>query len=189
MESLPIVNEARNVRPPVDPATLSHRNLLEGDFWRRIPAYANVSDQQFLDHHWQAKQSITKVRQAARDACAASSRTSFISRREAEGFARSPMAVRISPYLLALIDWDDPYEDPMRRQFIPIAAARSCPTTRSSSLDSLQRAGPTRRCAGLTHRYPDKALFLALDTCPVYCRFCTRSYAVGIDTDQGESRS
>src|SRR5512141_490283 len=35
---------------------------------------------------------------------------------------------------------------------------------------------------GLTHRYTDKALFLPLDTCPVYCRFCTRSYAVGIDT-------
>jgi lysine 2,3-aminomutase len=35
---------------------------------------------------------------------------------------------------------------------------------------------------GLTHRYPDKALFVALDTCPVYCRFCTRSYSVGLDT-------
>ena len=39
---------------------------------------------------------------------------------------------------------------------------------------------------GLTHRYVDKALFLALDTCPVYCRFCTRSYAVGIDTEEVE---
>jgi lysine 2,3-aminomutase len=39
---------------------------------------------------------------------------------------------------------------------------------------------------GLTHRYPDKALFLPLDTCPVYCRFCTRSYAIGLDTDEVE---
>jgi lysine 2,3-aminomutase len=39
---------------------------------------------------------------------------------------------------------------------------------------------------GLTHRYVDKALFLALDTCPVYCRFCTRSYAVGVDTEEVE---
>jgi lysine 2,3-aminomutase len=38
----------------------------------------------------------------------------------------------------------------------------------------------------LTHRYPDKALFLPLDTCPVYCRFCTRSYAIGLDTDEVE---
>jgi lysine 2,3-aminomutase len=35
----------------------------------------------------------------------------------------------------------------------------------------------------LVHRYFDKALFLPLDVCPVYCRFCTRSYAIGSDTD------
>jgi len=29
----------------------------------------------------------------------------------------------------------------------------------------------------------DKALFLPINTCPVYCRFCTRSYAIGGDTD------
>jgi len=39
---------------------------------------------------------------------------------------------------------------------------------------------------GLTHRYFDKALFLPVDTCPVYCRFCTRSYAVGTDTEEVE---
>jgi lysine 2,3-aminomutase len=33
------------------------------------------------------------------------------------------------------------------------------------------------------HRYFDKVLFLPLDVCPVYCRFCTRSYAIGGDTD------
>ena len=36
---------------------------------------------------------------------------------------------------------------------------------------------------GLTHRYRDKALFLPLNSCPVYCRFCTRSYAIGGDTN------
>jgi len=35
----------------------------------------------------------------------------------------------------------------------------------------------------IVHRYPNKALFLALSTCPVYCRFCTRSYAVGQTTN------
>ena len=43
--------------------------------------------------------------------------------------------------------------------------------------------------SGVTHRYPDKVLFLALDTCPVYCRFCTRSYAVGPDTEGVEKVS
>ena len=32
-------------------------------------------------------------------------------------------------------------------------------------------------------------IVLALDTCPVYCRFCTRSYAVGVDTDEVEKVS
>jgi lysine 2,3-aminomutase len=56
------------------------------------------------------------------------------------------------------------------------------------TLDSLYEQGDAP-VPGLTHRYPDKALFLALDTCPVYCRFCTRSYAVGIDTDSVEKVS
>jgi len=31
----------------------------------------------------------------------------------------------------------------------------------------------------LTHRYPDRVLFLVSDSCPVYCRFCTRKRKVG----------
>jgi lysine 2,3-aminomutase len=48
--------------------------------------------------------------------------------------------------------------------------------------DSLNEQGDSP-VPGLTHRYRDKALFLPQDSCPVYCRFCTRSYAVGGDTD------
>jgi len=32
---------------------------------------------------------------------------------------------------------------------------------------------------GLVHRYPDRVLLLALDTCASYCRYCTRSRLVG----------
>jgi len=98
-----------------------------------------------------------------------------------QGFHNSPMSIRVSPYLLSLIDWTDPYNDPLRRQFVPVAS-RLLPDHPKLTLDSLheQEDAPV---PGLTHRYPDKALFLALDTCPVYCRFCTRSYAVGVDTD------
>jgi lysine 2,3-aminomutase len=35
---------------------------------------------------------------------------------------------------------------------------------------------------GLVHRYPDRVLLLALDTCASYCRYCTRSRLV----NQGE---
>jgi lysine 2,3-aminomutase len=92
------------------------------------------------------------------------------------------MSVRVSPYLLSLVDWSRPYEDPLRLQFIPVASRR-LPDHPNLDLDSLHER-KDMPVPGLTHRYPDKALFLALDTCPVYCRFCTRSYAVGIDTEE-----
>ena len=79
---------------------------------------------------------------------------------------------------------DSPYDDPVRRQFVPVASTR-LPDHPMLTLDSLreQDDSPT---PGLVHRYPDKALFLALDVCPVYCRFCTRSYAIGLDTEEVE---
>lgn len=105
----------------------------------------------------------------------------------AEGFRRAPMAVRVSPYMLSLVDWENPIEDPIRRQFLPVASTL-LPDHPELTFDSLgeQADAPV---PGLTHRYPDKALFLALDTCPVYCRFCTRSYAVGPDQEMVEKVS
>ena len=102
----------------------------------------------------------------------------------AAGFARAPMSVRVSPYLLCLIDWEHPYDDPLRTQFIPLGS-RLLPDHPKLGLDSLHEQDDAP-VPGLTHRYPDKALFLPLDTCPVYCRFCTRSYAVGVDTEEVE---
>jgi lysine 2,3-aminomutase len=170
------------LKPPVDERTLQHKQLLQGDFWRRIPAYAEVDEKTFLDHKWQSQQSITNVAKLLK-ALKGLVSDHFIKDAE-EGFQRAPMSVRVSPYLLSLIDWNDPYKDPLRRQFIPVAT-RLLADHPKLGLDSLgeQSDAPT---PGLTHRYVDKALFLPLDTCPVYCRFCTRSYAVGIDTDEVE---
>ena len=63
--SLPIVQDTpaggvRHLKPPVDDHALSHRDFRERPDWRRIPAYKDVSEEQFLDHHWQAKKSITR---------------------------------------------------------------------------------------------------------------------------------
>ena len=92
------------------------------------------------------------------------------------------MPVRVSPYLLSLIDWARPYQDPLRIQFIPLAS-RHLPDHPKVDLDPLHER-QDMPVPGLSHRYPDKVLFLPLDTCPVYCRFCTRSYAVGLDTEE-----
>jgi lysine 2,3-aminomutase len=172
----------RELKPPVDPSTLVHRQLQRGEFWRKIPAYAEVDEATFLDHTWQAKHSITRIDQLIETIGSITS-PEFINDGIA-GFRRAPMSVRVSPYLLSLIDWSKPYEDPLRRQFIPLGSTflRDHPKL---AFDSLNEQGDAP-VPGLTHRYSDKALFLALDTCPVYCRYCTRSYAVGIDTEAVE---
>jgi lysine 2,3-aminomutase len=175
-------SEPVHLKPPVDPTSLLHKVMPEAPDFRRIPAYAEVTDEQFLDHRWQAKKSITrpdKLLEALRGLVS----EDFIEDATA-GFARSPMSVRVSPYLLSLIHWDDPYNDPLRTQFIPVAS-RFLPDHPKLGLDSLHERADAP-VPGLTHRYADKALFLPLDTCPVYCRFCTRSYAVGIDTEEVE---
>src|SRR5580698_10049371 len=170
------------LKPAVDPATLAHRDLLGGEFWRKIPAYAEIGRAEFLDHRWQAKHSITNLAKLL-SALEGLVSEGFIADAKI-GFERAPMSVRVSPYLLSLIDWQHPHEDPLRLQFIPLGS-RLLPDHPRLDLDSLHERADMP-VPGLTHRYTDKALFLALDTCPVYCRFCTRSYAVGIDTEEVE---
>lgn len=161
---------------------VTHRNLLGGEFWRVIPAYANVDYDTFCDHNWQLKHSITntkKLLDTVRDLVS----PEFYQDAE-KGFQHSPMAVRVSPYVLSLIDWQNPITDPLRLQFIPLQSQlqKDHPELHLDTLHE-QEDSPVQ---GLTHRYHDKALFLALDICPVYCRYCTRSYAVGFDTEEVE---
>jgi lysine 2,3-aminomutase len=169
-------------KPAVDPVTLKHRVLRSGEWWRTMPAYADVDEATFLDHKWQSKNSVTNLKRLQRTMEGVASQT-FIDD-VAEGLRRAPMSIRVSPYMLSLIDWDNPYDDPLRRQFIPVASTLLADHPKLG-LDSLgeQADAPT---SGLTHRYTDKALFLPLDTCPVYCRFCTRSYAIGLNTEEVE---
>jgi lysine 2,3-aminomutase len=170
--------ETLSAKSPASPETYAYRDLVGGAFWRRIPAYREVDEPTFLDHLWQQRHSVKtpeELLETVRDLAS----PDFI--RDAElGFQRAPMAVRVSPYAIALVDWSNPYDDPIRRQFIPVASAL-LPDHPRLTLDSLHEQADSP-VAGLVHRYVDKALFLPLAVCPVYCRFCTRSYAIGPDT-------
>jgi lysine 2,3-aminomutase len=178
----PPVTPAEPPELMVEPRSLAHRELRRDDYWRRLPGFADVDAATFHHHTFQAQHTVTNVRQlqeTLRELAPESFYADVVA-----GLQRAPMALRISPYLLSLIDWTDPYEDPIRTQFMPVASQQT-PDHPELRLDSLheQKDSPV---AGLTHRYPDKALFLPLDSCPVYCRFCTRSYAVGGDTEMVE---
>jgi lysine 2,3-aminomutase len=156
-----------------------HRELRGDEFWRTIPAYRDAGASEFQTHKFQSLHTVTTVPQLAATLGGLVSE-SFLADVQA-GLARAPMALRISPYLLSLIDWSSPEEDPIRTQFLPLGSEQELdhPELRLDSLHE-RKDSPV---PGLTHRYPDKALFLPLDSCPVYCRFCTRSYAIGNDTE------
>ena len=187
-ESSPMAEKANtlerinHLKPMADPSSLAWREVRRDAFWQQIPAWSEVDEATFLDHRWQDKNAITSPKKLVKAVQELVS-PEFIEDVQ-RGFAAAPMAVRITPYILALIDWEAPYADPLRRQFLPLGS-QLLPDHPMLTLDSLgeQADAPV---PGLTHRYPDKALFLVLDTCPVYCRFCTRSYAVGADTEEVE---
>jgi lysine 2,3-aminomutase len=173
-----LATPAASRKPPAPPASLDHRSLRSGEFWRSVPAYAGVDEPTFLDHLWQARNSV-KSPEELFEAIRGVVDPAFIDDVR-QGFAHAPMAIRVSPYLIASIDWSNPYDDPIRRQFIPVRS-RALPDHPQLTLDSLHEQNDSP-VPGLIHRYSDKALFLPTQTCPVYCRFCTRSYAIGPDT-------
>ena len=82
------------LKPPVDPDSLVHRQLRDDEFWRRIPAYSEIDEATFLDHKWQAKNSITKPDKllAALQGLVPQSFYDDV----AEGFKRAPMSIRVS---------------------------------------------------------------------------------------------
>ncbi len=83
-------------------------------------------------------------------------------------------AVSVTPHFAALMSPFDP-SCPIRRQVVPTAEEFIV-----SNGDMEDPCGEDHSSAveGLVHRYPDRVLLLALDTCAAYCRYCTRSRLV-----------
>jgi lysine 2,3-aminomutase len=154
----------------------SSRNL---PFWEQIKPFEQVIQSDFTSHKWQVKNTLYGLQ--AIELFLRKVTTPEIVNQVLLGLKYAPMEVRLTPYILSRIDWSDPISDPIRRQFIPLGSEYVSDHP-MLTLDSLAEQSDSK-ISGLIHRYPDKALFLAHSTCPVYCRFCTRSYFVGSDTD------
>ncbi|KAK5113982.1 hypothetical protein LTR62_003105 [Meristemomyces frigidus] len=174
-------------------------------YWRRVGIWSDVDERLFLSHRWQTRNGIDKrgklldflssvlpekIPPAKRDILGQTARirtrAAFVKDVE-DGMQVAPMSVRLTPHVLSVADWTDPINDPIRRQFIPLKSTL-LPDHPKAVYDSLHEDDDSP-VHGLVHRYPDKALFLATSICPVYCRFCTRSYAVGLDTESVKKAS
>ncbi|MBU0534153.1 MAG: lysine 2,3-aminomutase [Candidatus Omnitrophica bacterium] len=84
--------------------------------------------------------------------------------------------IAITPYYLSLIDTKNVDYDPIFMQSFPsIHELDSCPSEMSDPLQE-DHDSPVK---GITHRYPDRVLFLVSNLCSMYCRHCTRKRKVG----------
>ncbi len=82
----------------------------------------------------------------------------------------------ITPYYASLIDVNDWRNDPIFKQAFPAVAELA--TCRDETADSLHEDKDSP-VSGVTHRYPDRVLFLVSNMCAMYCRHCTRKRKVG----------
>jgi lysine 2,3-aminomutase len=74
------------------------------------------------------------------------------------GIKTAPMSIRLTPHILSVIDWTNPINDPLRRQFIPMKSMQLADHPKLT-LDSLHEADDSP-VQGLVHRYVDKVLLL-----------------------------
>ena len=140
--------------------------------------FAEVPEEQWNDWTWQAKHRVETLEELKKYIT--------LTKDEEHGIENCLNAFRmaITPYYLSLIDLNDP-EDPVRKQCIP--TEHELYFAPEESADSLHEDtdSPVK---GLTHRYPDRVLFLITDRCAAYCRHCTRRRMVG-QTDNAMPRS
>ncbi|MBR4804271.1 MAG: lysine 2,3-aminomutase [Bacteroidales bacterium] len=136
---------------------------------RRKELFPNVTDEQWNDWKWQVKNRIESLEQL--------NKYISLTAEEQEGVRKSLETLRmaITPYYLSLIDPNDP-NDPVRRQAIPTAAETHISP---ADLTDPLHEDEDSPVPGLTHRYPDRVLFLITDMCSMYCRHCTRRRFAG----------
>lgn len=166
-------------------AEKAHRHFRDDNFWQQIPEWHQVLREEFADFQWQMKHSIVKVDQVKK--VLGNRLSSSLYRDMLEGQKITPMNIRITPYIFSLIDWDDPVNDPLRKQFLPLGSQFLIdhPFHLTDSLGE-DRDSPVPM---LTHRYTDKVLFLPTTICPVYCCYCTRSRLIGGSTTSIEKET
>ena len=141
--------------------------------YKSISLWRDVAPEEWHDWKWQLKNRITTVEELKE--------VIQLSPTEKQGVKHCLKSLRmaITPYYATLMNPQDP-NCPIRRQAVP-----TFDETKKSNFDL---SDPLHEevdspAPGITHRYPDRALFLVTDQCSMYCRHCTRRRMAG-NTDR-----
>ncbi len=143
--------------------------LNESHLERRKQLFGSVSDENWNDWKWQTSNRI----QTAKDL----KKYINLTKDEEETILNilGHLRMAITPYYLTLIDPSNP-DCPIRQQAIPFGSELI--VGKNDLFDPLAEDHDSP-VPGLTHRYPDRVLFLITDMCSVYCRHCTRRRFAG----------
>lgn len=136
---------------------------------RRKILFPEVTDEQWNDWKWQVAHRIETLEQLKKYI--------ELTPEEEEGVKAvlGTLRMAITPYYLSLIDPENPH-CPIRMQSIPTAT--EIHKSKADIEDPLHEDSDSP-VPGLTHRYPDRVLFLITDQCSMYCRHCTRRRFAG----------
>ncbi|OTA82342.1 hypothetical protein M434DRAFT_84737 [Hypoxylon sp. CO27-5] len=176
--------------PKPFPAWTTSSSDASDEFWRPIPQWKDVPLKDFASWRWGVKtrSKLSEFLYAAlpeevprvKGLQGLQTRDEFVGD-VVSGLKKCAMSVRVMPYVLSRVNWKDPANDPIFRQFIPLGSIM-IEDHETLKLDSLNEQADSV-VPLIVHRYPDKALFLPTSVCPTYCLFCTRSYGIGPSTD------
>lgn len=138
-------------------------------YYNEIEMWKDVTPQQWDDWKWQVSNRIDSVEKLKK----------IINLTEQEekdiNSVLSKFRMGITPYYAAHMDKDD-HRCPIRMQAVPTIAENH--QSEADMLDPLHEDEDSP-APGLTHRYPDRVLFLITDQCSMYCRHCTRRRFAG----------
>ncbi|ATW23580.1 lysine 2,3-aminomutase [Candidatus Formimonas warabiya] len=137
--------------------------------FKEISLWKDVSEEKWHDWHWQIANRITNLTQLKQ--------VINLTKEEERGIHDCLKSLRmaITPYYATLMSPSDP-KCPVRLQAVPTEPelVRNSDDLDDPTFEDIDSPAPH-----LTHRYPDRVLFLATDQCSMYCRHCTRRRLVG----------
>lgn len=143
-------------------------------YYNEIELWKDVTPEEWNDWRWQVENRIDTVEKLKK--------IINVTQEEEENINKvlEKFRMGITPYYAAHMDKDDP-RDPIRMQAVPTFAETHI--SDADMVDPLHEDADSPS-PGLTHRYPDRVLFLITDQCSMYCRHCTRRRFAGQCDDE-----
>ena len=137
--------------------------------YKDVVLWKDVTDTLWNDWKWQVANRVTTLESLQK--------IITLTQEEREGIGKCLETLRmaITPYYSTLIDTENT-TDPIRKQAVPLTF--EVKKSECDMEDPLHEESDSP-VKGITHRYPDRVLFLITDQCSMYCRHCTRRRMAG----------